>query len=619
MAMDSVGEIMRSAYLVAGLILLGCTGAGRQALEKDSFAGTDGTSSLDAREETSAGKPDLDATDLGPDRVGDGGCPNCTDIPADGPSAEDCPGCADVPPTDLEPDLPVLPQGCCWTDEDCPPDDSGQPMVCAGQNLGWPDGAGVCVGPPELPGWCYSDSQCAVGQECHGAAVCGCQTDCDMDYEGPGVCVPESPGCVPIEESWVKEWCNAASIVIWDGEKCVETCPGCCECKPFCEFTFATMGECLQACKPDTCIVWDGGCDDALPEYPWWFFDGKQCQQNDSCVCAGCPGVYLSKEACEAACGLPSPECPTYVTALAEGPFALKHVPGACPEALPMAGSCKSDSDCPTTYPDGGTGGGLCVLGNCVDCWNDTHCGGGMSCRGGRCVPEAGQDCFPVPCEQDGCHLVTPSENPCPVCLCETPYAIECSEDSFCSIFSFHPFQRCVFGRCADCRNDDDCPSLWGYGDTCLPPGICYDMTPPPFTLFGTWLVGWPGGLNHLSYLRFEADGMLRRGAYVSDGIWVDDFPSLPCVPDGVLPMPLLGTWEPEITQSGFLVVRVNLNVSCDPGAGFTARWAIVPGDEGEDAQFKDIDTGWDYMGTKIDNDNCLPDMSLCDTPTWPL
>lgn len=96
------------------------------------------------------------------------------------------------------------------------------------------------------------------------------------------------------------------------------------------------------------------------------------------------------------------------------------------------------------------------------------------------------EGCPPAPpCSDPGCALVTPSEQPCPVCVCDSPFARACSYDADCVPLSSHPYRHCVWGRCAECRSDDEC--AWGQ---CLPPGLCFDMNPSPWALVGTWVIG---------------------------------------------------------------------------------------------------------------------------------
>ena len=506
------------------------------------------------------------------------------------------------------------PQGCCADDEDCL-FGAAMDFVCRGQGLGgepW----GVCALAPE-EGRCYADSDCAPGRNCKGAALCPCNMDCDMDYEGPGVCVPPTDVCVAIKGSWVQEWCDEANLAYWDGEMCRQTDFGECGCEPFCEHTFYDMASCLGACGG--CVIFDGACDDAIPEQPWWYFDGATCVEEDSCVCAGCPGTYATLEFCEQAChpGSLTADCQAYIAAPMDCPYAWKTYwdsPPGCPEAICMESPCAVDADCvPPASPlyDGES----CVLGNCVTCWQDSQCGANQLCRAGRCVWPDAQACEGLPsCEEPGCHLVQASEVPCPVCVCDSIADKACSEDVDCLVYSSYPYSRCVYGRCADCASDADCAA----GTTCAPPGMCVAMAPAPQALIGTWLIGWGGGMDHFSYFRFEADGVLRRGRYPEGGAWADDIPGLPCWPAGVLPMPLIGTWEPVMNESGSLVVAMSLNIFCDPGDGWDARFLVTLSDDGTQASFLDIDTPdtLQYTGFRQAPSQCEPDFSLCEMPS---
>lgn len=304
--------------------------------------------------------------------------------------------------------------------------------------------------------------------------------------------------------------------------------------------------------------------------------------------------------------------CPTLVGATAACAFQYTEPsadPHPCVDAECLLAPCAGDADCPRSGAD--VRGSTCVLGSCVFCWQDDQCPGPERCRAGRCVSDETPACpAPAPCIRAGCRLVTPSEQPCPVCVCDTPFDKPCETDEECLVYSSHPYRRCVYGRCADCRSDDDCTH-----GRCLPPGVCYAMTPDVESLYGTWLVGWAGGLDHFSYVRFEPDGTFRRGRYVETGSFADDVPSLPCDVGTPLTTPLLGTWEPEITQSGFLVVRVALNVPCDSGEGWGARWAVTLGDDETPATFRDIDEDTTLTAYPVEGGHCAADMSLCDEP----
>jgi len=583
---------MRFLYILAASLMLAC-GTGREAIDKDVSITAEAIPEKDSISQSDGGKPD---------------------VPPDPVDVIDIAVPPDINPPDvvedIPADLPEPPAGCCLTDADCPLSESGEPMTCVtDESVGWPQDFGVCIGPPSKEGWCFDSSQCPDGQICHGSAVCGCQMDCY--WEGPGICVPADGSCAPIEESWVEETCNAASIVIFNGENCVATCPGCCGCSQFCEYTFETIQQCEYACLNGTCAKWDGGCDDAIPENPWWYFDGYSCVSEDSCMCDGCPGVFQTKEACKEACfGI---SCPPYIGALAESPYGYFAPLGECPQALELPEWCAGDEDCPIPVPSPGEPGNFCVFGNCVYCWEDTQCDPWELCRAGRCVPNNLAGCHTAVCAQEGCKLVNVSEKPCPVCVCESFYPYGCSVDAQCQNFSVFPFKHCVYGRCAECRTDSEC----NYG-RCLPPGICYEMTPNVDYLYGSWLIGWAGGMDHFSYFRFEPDGSLRRGSYAEGGAWADDIPGLPCWPDGVIPYPLIGTWEPEVTESGFLIIRARLNISCDPGEGWTARLAVYPSDDGISATFDDIDNDGEYMAWRVPTEACTPDFSTCEEPVGP-
>jgi len=307
-------------------------------------------------------------------------------------------------------------------------------------------------------------------------------------------------------------------------------------------------------------------------------------------------------------------ECERFISALADCPYqyVTEIRPGACPRAVCMNSPCTEDDDCPLAGSS--DNGDLCVLGNCVYCWEDAGCGEGFACRGGRCVDVETNPCGNnPPCSGPRCSMVSVSERPCPVCVCDSIFQIPCEEDMDCLVISSHPYRRCVYGRCADCKDDTDC----SYGN-CLPPGMCFDMQPHPEALYGAWLIGWIGALEHFSYFRFEPDGTLRRGMYTVAGAWADDIPALPCWPDDLWPRPLVGTWEPEVTASGFLVVRMSLNLPCDDGAGWSTRYNISLQNDGSSASFQHVDGDQHYQGWRVPVDSCTPDFTTCSEPTYP-
>ncbi len=158
--------------------------------------------------------------DVAADAKGDGG----TDVATLG----DTPGQRQGGPVD-----------CCTEAGVCPA--GAQCMALSG--IGW----STCV-PVAEPGRCWKDVDCPAGQKCQGAAFCPCNLDCGAGYFGPGVCTPPPPACTAIQPAWVAEICNAKGLVVWNGTKCVSTCPGCCGCEPFCDKTFESQAACQEAC-----------------------------------------------------------------------------------------------------------------------------------------------------------------------------------------------------------------------------------------------------------------------------------------------------------------------------------------------------------------------------------
>lgn len=310
------------------------------------------------------------------------------------------------------------------------------------------------------------------------------------------------------------------------------------------------------------------------------------------------------------------PDCDAFITALAECPYQLvtEIQPEACPRAVCMAAPCRTDADCPLAGAS--DNGGSCVMGNCVYCWQDTDCPPGHACRGGRCVDVAANPCGNAPpCQAPRCGLVSISEQPCPVCVCDSIFDVACQRDLDCQVISSHPYRRCVYGRCADCKDDSEC----GYGP-CLPPGVCFDMQPHPEALYGAWLIGWWGGMDHFSYFRFEPDGTFRRGFYGDGGVWADDIPGPPCWPGEPWPAPQVGTWEPVESESGLLIVRLSLNVACDDGAGWSERYAVgLPADT-PFVSFQHLDGESHYEGWQVPMSACGPDFTECQVPAdfWP-
>ncbi len=132
-----------------------------------------------------------------------------------------------------------IPEGCCATSDDCP----GQ--VCV--NLR-PEGLyGVCG---EIPGAgrCWTDGDCGEGESCHGRALCPCGAICDIGYVGTGFCAATGASCTAVNPESIAETCDAKNLWVFDGAGCVQTCPGCCGCEPWCDFTWDDEASCQDAC-----------------------------------------------------------------------------------------------------------------------------------------------------------------------------------------------------------------------------------------------------------------------------------------------------------------------------------------------------------------------------------
>ena len=306
-------------------------------------------------------------------------------------------------------------------------------------------------------------------------------------------------------------------------------------------------------------------------------------------------------------------DCDRYISALADCPYQLvmEIQPQACPRAVCMNKPCAHDEDC--LLAGASENGDKCVLGNCVYCWQDSECNDGFACRGGRCVDVEANPCGNNPtCQSPGCSMISISERPCPVCVCDSVFGIACEEDLDCLPLSSHLYRHCVYGRCADCKDDSECD----YG-ACMPPGFCNDMQPHSSAIYGAWLIGWYGGMDHFSYFRFEPDGTLRRGMYLDAGAWSDDIPPLPCWPQEPWPMALVGSWETLLSGSGQFFLRASLNLPCDDGAGWIEFIRVELSADGQSASFE-FDGGQTYDGWRVPIDSCSADFRNCDSPNYP-
>ncbi|MBM4396444.1 MAG: hypothetical protein FJ087_12245 [Deltaproteobacteria bacterium] len=361
--------------LVAVFVVMGCgtgdTGGAADAppvgdlpadvpadLVPDAAADTPGDRSPDLAPDLAPDPaPDL-AADFAPDPAADTTADTAADLASDAPAEVPADLPAEVPAdtpadpvADTAQDVPSLPSGCCVENQDCP---NGQ--TCAHGHAGSLPGLGVCVALVMDAGRCWDDENCGPGWECHGAGYCGCMVDCDLAWEGPGICVPQGAECAVVNPAFVEEVCGAASVVVFDGTKCVRTCPGCCGCEGFCDLTFDTVEACEAKCPPKPyCQPWEGDCLDVIPPFPYWVFNGTECEYVDSCDCGNCQ-KFLSFEACESACNgcIGHSQCGAGEVCLGfqEGPArecGLCDEPEPCHCAIPPWSAdrqCDDDYDC---------------------------------------------------------------------------------------------------------------------------------------------------------------------------------------------------------------------------------------------------------------------------------
>lgn len=237
--------------------ILACDGE-RVPVDEDSAGATDIVGNEDTTQPPADVPADLRAEDLsvtdfgGPHEisfvdVGVADLPDLTDatvvdVAIVDIEAEELP--VDITPVDLplsadtiKPDVPSLPEGCCYSDEDC---DTGTDaaFVC-----GWNDMSGEwgrCMWlVPE--GNCWDDSDCADDEVCNGAFYCPCDALCGAP-DVPGTCM------APDEEGDVGDPCGQNGGDCKEGLECCYPCgiPGC-------------IFQCTEPCDPTE--PWcEGGC-----------------------------------------------------------------------------------------------------------------------------------------------------------------------------------------------------------------------------------------------------------------------------------------------------------------------------------------------------------------------
>jgi hypothetical protein len=392
-------------------------------------------------------------------------------------------------------------------------------------------------------------------------------------------------------------WFYDAACGDGTGMGCRAILPQCAEGR-----VMAVQDRCTRCVFPATCDCGDGTL--------------ATCPGHESIACGpgeqraiqdGCP-VCVDPRTCAPPC---APNCPREVGATAACPFQYREpLAPRCVAAHCREGACATDADC--AAPRGTVGGTRCVLGSCVFCWNDSQVDDGLLCRAGRPVAPPLACPPPPPCDALGCALVTPSENPCPVCVCDL-YGKPCAADEECLVYSSHPYSRCVYGRCVDCRDDADCGRHMNPPGRCAPPGVCLTAPFDISTLFGTWLIGWHGGLDHLSYFRFEPDGTFRRARYEASGAFADSIGRPECFAGDTPPSPLVGTWRADTDDEGRALVHLALNADCAPDAGWQATFVADPFAAGG-ALFHYPDIG-SLSAYRVPAERCSPDFALCAPP----
>jgi hypothetical protein len=230
--------------------------------------------------------------------------------------------------------------GCCFEDGDC--GTRSQRCVLEMCTAG---GAGVCVTNLLGRDECWENADCLGGETCEGERICACGGLCGPVANAPGTCMPPAPvACRDNSACGATEYC----------EKRVGDCGGEGVCTPRPEI-------CTRERDP-MC-----GCDGMTY--------GNPCEASRA-------GVNVSaRGACDVACDL-----------------------------RPRTGCCFDDADCTGAGQRcaeevcRSTGEGTCVSTTALgrnDCWEDSDCGFGGSCRGAS-ICDCGVRCL-LPDEPGTC------------------------------------------------------------------------------------------------------------------------------------------------------------------------------------------------------------------------
>ncbi len=169
---------------------------------------------------------------------------------------------------------------------------------------------------------------------------------------------------------------------------------------------------------------------------------------------------------------------------------------------------------------------------------------------------------------------------------------------------------------------DDDCPGVCGcdgqfYCNACNAQQAGTDVSDSDAckedfwsTLEGIWLVGWSGGMNHYSWVRFDTTEPMAGDALFNPGEDVGaNAPLWPCAGAGSW----MATAKPDTVQLMFpancsLQMEVLSFVSVEPAGGY-------PPGAIQAARIESLSAPGQLEGYKFAQSQCTPDMSSCDNP----
>jgi hypothetical protein len=386
----------------------------------------------------------------------------------------------------------VLPEMCCFTDDDCPAEN-----VCVGYDGGlWPE-AGACQPIPDA-GRCWDDDDCtSVEDLCHMPVICGCLEKCAME---PGWCLhTDPPNCCHDDDSCADGQLCVGKDMGMGGvclpEPEVTECYYNSNCEPGEYCISASICSCDMNCISETgvCLPLDVNCcfgDDDCEVM-------QQCVDmgdNDLGVCKSQPplGLCWHDQHCQPGfqCQWPS-ICPC--DADCDG----VDMPGECQPVCGESDCCCEDDECGD--------GNVCVYidnGNaCLPeqpdgmCWQDSHCGEQEYCQGAVPCP-CSWDCdgdgwdIPGTCKGTGGDMCCMTDMDCPqfyngklmFCLIEegNPFVVgtcqpmaspgKCWSEADC-----YMLQTCKGSGFCPCGMDCQAPGTTMGDCTPLPESCCYD------------------------------------------------------------------------------------------------------------------------------------------------